>query len=91
MTLKLKIALAVPAALVALFAMAGTASAAEFHSNAEMTFVHGGPANVHKFKTTAGEATCENGTASGTATKKTQPSIQSLSLSWSSCHLIILG
>jgi hypothetical protein len=88
---KLKVAIAVPAALVALFVMAGTASAAEFHSAVEPTFIHGGQTTLHKFKTTAGEATCETGTASGTATKKTQPTLGSLSLSWSGCHLIIFG
>ena len=81
-------------ALVAVFAMsalaAGSASAAEFHSEGENTTVKASQVTTHVFKTTAGEVTCAKATFEGNQAAKTASSI-TVNASYTECHINFFG
>ena len=81
-------------ALVAVFAMsaltAGSASAAEFHSEGTETTVIASQVTTHVFETTAGEVTCAKATFEGNQAAKTASSI-TVTATYKECHFNFFG
>jgi hypothetical protein len=94
MTRNLKVlGLALVAVLALAATMASSASATNkyFHSNADSTSLTGEQTNVHVFKTTAGELTCEKAHFKGSQVGKTSQEVTINTIEYINCHIIIFG